>query len=124
MSARQRERVGLVHLDHLEVVVDVAARRVGGQRLADRVDVAGERRVAHHAETPLDLDDLLPVDLLLVLRGHQHDLAPPGGGIHVADAGRADEGRTGEGEGRAPIHGGQRWYRGRPRPPSARGAHR
>ena len=94
VAARQRERVRLVHLDDLERVGDVLARRVRGERAAERFDVAIQRGILREAHGGLDLPRGLHVDQLLVLRTHQHHLAAAGGGVHrgaAAEREREDE---------------------------------
>ena len=72
VAARQRERVGLDHVDDVELIVEAAARHAAQQLAPDLVDVGGERGVLEHADLGLHVLRALAADPRVVVLGHQH----------------------------------------------------
>ena len=71
VASRQRERVGLHHVDDVELVVEAAARHTAQQLSPDLVDVGGERRVLQHSDLGLHVLRALAADSRVVVLGHE-----------------------------------------------------
>ncbi len=77
VAARQREGVGLVLVDHLELVLEAAPRHAAQQLAADPVHVGVELRVLDHPDRPGHLVGAFATDpLVVVLRVQDGPLGP------------------------------------------------
>ena len=86
IPAREREGVRLLHLDHVEAVLDVLPGRVLGELAAELLDVVVQRLVVDDAQLRLDLLRGFVAELLLGLLRHEDELFAAGDRVGPAAA--------------------------------------